>query len=43
LDGDVVAESVELADVVSDFAAGVDAVEVVVGSEVDESGGGIGY
>ena len=42
LEGDLVAEGLELADVAADGALGAAALVVVVGSEIDELGVGIG-
>src|SRR5215218_8515542 len=42
LQGDLVAERLELADEVAGLAGGVDAAGVVVGAQVVEAGGGVG-
>jgi hypothetical protein len=42
LQGDGVAEGLELADQAAGLAAGVDAAGVVVGAQVAEAGGGVG-
>src|SRR5260221_14690436 len=42
LDGDLVAEAFQAADVVAGLAAGVHALFVVVGAEVGVAGGGVG-
>jgi hypothetical protein len=42
LQGDGVAEGLELTDQAAGLAAGVDAAGVVVGAQVAEAGGGVG-
>jgi hypothetical protein len=42
LQGELVAEGLELADEVAGLGGGVDAAGVVVGAQVTEAGGGVG-